>query len=95
MRLHRRKNVRKIWKFCGEIFLNKKVYGVTAGCDDNVPVFFVYHALIFVFNDSRADSRFLCIKKSELFERFAHRFDTNALVICNERRSEADNDRGI
>lgn len=49
--------------------------------------------LIFCLDYCCADSGLLGVEKAELLERFAHRVYAHALIVCNERRSEADNDR--
>ncbi len=53
----------------------------------------VYHVLIFCLDYCCADSGLLGVEKAELLERFAHRIYAHALIVCNERRSKADNDR--
>lgn len=49
--------------------------------------------LIFCLDYCCADSGLLGVEKAELLERFAHRVYAHALIVCNERRSKADNDR--
>ena len=65
---------------------------VATRADDDIPVFLAEHSFILVLNDGRADRGFLNVGKTELFERSAHRFDSDSLVIGNKRRSKADND---
>ena len=49
------------------MLLDQKVYGVTAGCDDNVTSFFVANAVIFALDNCCADSSLLYIIETKLF----------------------------
>ena len=84
VRLHRRKNVRKIRKFRGEIFLNKKVYRVTARSNNNVAFFVAEQSFVLVFDDRRADGSLLRVRKPEFFERGTHTVDSDALVVSDK-----------
>ena len=94
VRLHRRQYVGQIRQFSRKILLNQKIDGVTTRRDDDVAVFLIHDALVFILDDRRPDGGFLDVIKSQLFERLAHRLDPDALVIGNERRRQTDDDRG-
>ena len=84
VRLHGGKHGRKIRKLRREVFLYKKIDRVAARCDYNVAGVLVDHSFVFVFYDRCADRGLLGIEEAELFERFAHGLNTDALIICDK-----------
>ena len=90
MRLHRRKYVGKIWQFFGEILLYEQVYSVATRRYDYISLFLSQKSVVLVFDDGCAQSRFLNVGKTQLFEGFAHRVYAHALVVCDKGRREAD-----
>ena len=62
---------------------------MTARRNHDIALFLFQQLFVFLFNDSRADCRFLNIEKSELFEGFAHSFNADALIIRGKGRRKA------
>ena len=92
VRLHGRNNICKVLKRIGIIFLNKKIYRVTAGGDDNISVLFKEHTVIFGFDLSCAESRLFDFGKAELFQCVTHRLNACAVIVCDKRGRKADPD---
>ena len=88
--VHRRHNVGKIAEYIREIFLDKQVYRMTAGRNYNVAMFVCEQLFVFGLDNRSSDRGLLDIIETELLYSLAHRFDADAVVIGNERRSEAD-----
>jgi hypothetical protein len=64
---------------------------MTAGGDDDISFLFLYQSFIFSLNYGRADRSLLSIEKSELYQRASHRLYANAVVVCDKRGRNADN----
>ena len=93
VRLHRCYHIGKVRKLLRKIFLNQQIYGMAAGGDQNVTVFFAENPLIFRFYLRCAERRFLRISKTELFQRIAYGIDADAVIIGNKRRGNTGVDR--
>ena len=90
MCLHRRHDIGKTGDFFGKILLNKQIYRMTARRNYNVAIFGSHHFFVFGFNYRRAYRRFFNVIKAQLFKCFFHCGYTHAVVVCDKRRSEAD-----
>ena len=94
MGLHRRQHIRQIFQFPREILLDQQIDAVAAGGNQNVPVLFLQHAVIFPFDLGRAQRGFFRIRESQLLQAFPHAFDADAVVVGDKGRCKRRDDRG-
>ena len=93
MCLHRAHHIRKIRQLRRKILLYEEVDGMTAGGNQHVLSAFRQYMLIFPLDNRSADRRLLGVGKSDFSERLAKLVDSHILIIGDERRRNARDDR--
>src|SRR5699024_1195149 len=71
------------------VFLNKCIYGMTAGRDNNVAVVSFNHSFVLVFNDISAKGGFLGVCKAQLFQGVCKHGDVCTVIVSHKGRSNA------
>ena len=89
--LHWRHNVGKILQGGRVFLLNKKVYGVTAGGNDNITSVLSEHTLVLFFYNGCADGGLLHRVEAELCKSLGHSADACAVIVGYEGRGKAHN----
>ena len=88
--LHGGHDIRQVFQRRGEVFLDQQIDRMTAGGDDDIPIFLFEHPLILVFDDGGTDGGLLHVEKAQLFQGTAHGSNADPFIVGDEGGSQAD-----